>query len=76
MSVGTINWFGGVNKKTGRTNDFGFITTIEPEYGEELYFNQKNVLTEEQCLLDSGVCNRSFPLQKRQQKLGYGDRCI
>ena len=55
MGVGTINWFGGVNKKTGRANDFGFITTIEPEHTEELYFNQKNTLAEEQCLLDSGV---------------------
>ena len=55
MSIGIINWFGGVNKRTGRANDFGFLTTIEPEYGEELYFNQKNVLTEEQHLLEPEV---------------------
>ncbi|WP_019503250.1 hypothetical protein [Pleurocapsa sp. PCC 7319] len=55
MNVGIVNWFGGVNKKTGKANDFGFLTTIEPEYGEELYFNQKSVLTEEQHLLESGV---------------------
>ena len=25
LSVGTIKWFGGLNSKTGRVNDFGFI---------------------------------------------------
>lgn len=55
MDVGIVNWFGGVNKKTGKANNFGFLTIVKPEYGEQLYFNRKNVLTEEQHLLDSGV---------------------
>ena len=35
-SVGFIKWFGGINKRTGRHNDFGFIECIN---NEDLYFH-------------------------------------
>lgn len=34
ISVGFIKWFGGINKKTGRENKFGFIENID---GDDLF---------------------------------------
>lgn len=31
LSVGRVKWFGGESHKTGRVNDFGFITSIDHE---------------------------------------------
>lgn len=36
ISVGFVKWFGGENRKTGKTNEFGFIESIE---GEDLFFH-------------------------------------
>lgn len=35
---GTVKWFGGINKNTGRENKFGFITDIS---GKDVYLNIK-----------------------------------
>ncbi|GEM_PF-2245749 len=38
---GKVKWFGGLNNKTGRTNEFGFIDTS----GEDLYFHKSDILS-------------------------------
>lgn len=39
LRVGTIKWFGGLNSKTGKLNDFGFIES----WGEDIFFHQTQV---------------------------------
>lgn len=41
LRVGTIKWFGGLNSKTGKSNDFGFIDW----WGEEIFFHRSQVIS-------------------------------
>ena len=39
--IGEIKWFGGINRNTGRENDFGFIATL----AGDLYFHRSDSLS-------------------------------
>ncbi len=41
LEFGKVKWFGGLNNKTGRTNEFGFIDAS----GEDLYFHKSDILS-------------------------------
>ena len=41
LELGKVKWFGGLNNKTGRTNEFGFIDAS----GEDLYFHKSDILS-------------------------------
>lgn len=40
VSFGIIKWFGGINNKTGRKNDFGFLQSLS---GEEIFVHQNSL---------------------------------
>ncbi|MHA4987911.1 hypothetical protein [Cetobacterium somerae] len=44
FKLGKINWYGGVNKKTGKTNNFGFLSELTS--GIEYYFKKEFVLSD------------------------------
>lgn len=44
FKLGKINWYGGVNKKTGKTNNFGFLSELTS--GIEYYFKEEFVLSD------------------------------
>jgi cold shock CspA family protein len=55
MVLGRIDWFGGLNKKTGRVNNFGFIIP-NGEYADEgIYVARNDVPLQWQTLLEPGV---------------------
>lgn len=39
--VGQVKWYGGLNSKTGRVNDFGFISHITKP--DDLYFHKRDI---------------------------------
>ncbi|MDB9309443.1 cold shock domain-containing protein [Aphanizomenon sp. CS-733/32] len=39
--VGQVKWYGGINSKTGRINDFGFISHITKP--DDLYFHNRDI---------------------------------
>lgn len=41
LFLGTIKWFGGLNSKTGRVNDFGFIDSS----GEDIFVHRSGVIS-------------------------------
>ncbi|WP_206756564.1 cold shock domain-containing protein [Oscillatoria sp. FACHB-1406] len=55
MNIGKIDWFGGINNKTGQVNNFGFIKPRENEGSEGIYLNRKNVPPELQARLEPGL---------------------
>jgi cold shock CspA family protein len=46
--IGEIKWFGGINKATGRPNNFGFIATR----GGDLYFHRSSSLSPPEILIE------------------------
>jgi cold shock CspA family protein len=55
MVIGRIDWFGGLNKKTGRVNNFGFIIPNGESADEGIYVARNDVPLQWQTLLEPGV---------------------
>lgn len=55
MVLGRVSWFGGLNKKTGKANNFGFLDVLNETDREGIYVSRKNVPFDIQPLLESGV---------------------
>lgn len=80
--LGRIKWFGGKNSRTGKSNEFGFITTT---YGyvattqtgdtyfhhSDVYFHQSDVISELK-LLREGVEVVFFDIEERKGQLAAG----
>ncbi|MHC5718223.1 MAG: hypothetical protein ACYTX0_40605, partial [Nostoc sp.] len=51
--VGKVKWYGGLNSKTGRPNDYGFISQIiNPD---DLYFNKRDIKCSENYLKQDAI---------------------
>ncbi|MBC1182258.1 cold shock domain-containing protein [Brevundimonas sp. WCHBH090558] len=42
LRVGTVNWFGGLNSKTGKVNDFGFVHSR----GDDVFVHRTQVISD------------------------------
>ena len=40
ISVGFVKWFGGLNKRTGKENDYGFIENID---GDDIFVHAREL---------------------------------
>jgi cold shock CspA family protein len=55
MTIGKINWFGGFNNKTGKINQYGFITVLENDKQKDIHFAAKDVSVDLHPLLQAGT---------------------
>lgn len=55
MAIGRVDWFGGLNKQTGKVNNFGFLTPIGEDVAEGVYVDRQDVPLELQPLLEPGI---------------------
>ncbi|MEH1834088.1 MAG: hypothetical protein V7L29_18955 [Nostoc sp.] len=51
--VGKVKWYGGFNSKTGRPNDYGFISHMTNS--EDLYFNKRDMKCSENSLKQDAI---------------------
>ena len=62
--VGKVKWYGGLNSKTGRFNDYGFISHIINS--EDLYFNKRDIKCSENYLKQDTIVSFSVKTVKNK----------
>lgn len=68
--VGKVKWYGGINSKTGRVNDYGFISHIVNH--EDLYFHKRNIKCSEDYLKQDAIVSFYIKEIKNQNgKISY-----
>ncbi len=61
ISVGAVKWFGGINRKTNKENNFGFLTDVE---GFDVYLNLSDWSG------DVAPCENAVIVYTREEKAG------
>ncbi|MEH2397633.1 hypothetical protein [Nostoc sp.] len=64
--AGKVKWYGGLNSKTGRLNDYGFISHLINT--EDLYFNKRDIKCSENYLKQDAIV--SFYVKAVKNKNG------
>ncbi|OWY65057.1 hypothetical protein B7486_43955 [cyanobacterium TDX16] len=55
MVIGKVSWFGGLNKKTGKVNNIGYLTPIGEDLTQDICVYRKDVPSQLQAILEPGV---------------------
>ncbi|WP_079506903.1 hypothetical protein [Mesobacillus jeotgali] len=63
--IGIIKWYGGKNYKTGKQNDFGFISM---DNGDDLRFKKMDILTSENNLREGSIVTFDLDINPRNRK--------
>jgi len=72
MALGRVNWFGGLNKKTGQVNNFGFLDSINDAHQSGIYVSKRNVPSHIQPLLEPGTYVE-FDIREDERGEKYAD---
>lgn len=76
MSIGRIDWFGGLSEKTGKVNRFGFIIPINENSDEKIYVNEKDVPQQIQSLLERDIYVRFEIISDASEKRAVGIKLV